>query len=100
MGRTVRPMDYERWLTNYWVGDRFIWQDDCKGPPLAIGDGLIMGTPEFPGAPRWRVVDVWASYDHHGHFDAGIHVFLRPVKDTTEDLPKQLAPDYFSDEDN
>ena len=41
------------------------------------------------------MVDVWFSYDKHGHFDDGTHVFLAPVA-VEDDLLKHLAPDHFT----
>ncbi len=35
------------------------------------------------------------SFDHHGRFPTGLHVFLEQVTDEADDLPKRLAPDYF-----
>jgi hypothetical protein len=59
--------------------------------PLSRGDGLL-----WTDGRRLRVVDRWISYDHHGRFGEGLHLFLEPVEEFGEDdrLGK-LAPDYF-----
>lgn len=66
-------------------------------PEVQIGQGIILEDPAHPETSRWRVVDIWHSYDKRGHFDIGAHVFLEPVVDHEDDLPKRLAPDYFID---
>ena len=83
------------WHVTFWRGKERL-DDPWSAPPtLRVGDGLIMGTPAYRHAPRWRVVDIWHSYDKHGHFDLGTHVFLELVSDTDDDVPLQLAPRYF-----
>lgn len=32
---------------------------------------------------RYRVVDVWFSFDGHGRFNEGLHVFLKRTDDDT-----------------
>lgn len=86
-------------MTTYWRGSEFVWQDEEDPAPLTIGAGVILGTPNYPGASRWRVVDIWLSYDRRGHFDAGRHVFLDLVSNTEDDYPKRLAPGYFVDDE-
>jgi hypothetical protein len=44
---------------------------------------------------RFRVVDSWFSFDKHGHFGIGLHVFLEEVSGQDDDLLLRLAPDYF-----
>jgi hypothetical protein len=56
--------------------------------PLTIGSGLIYR--------RFRVEDVWFSYDKHGQFAVGMHVFLTEVTGTDDDRPHKLAPGYFT----
>jgi hypothetical protein len=58
--------------------------------PVANGMGFV-----WAGTGRFRVVDVWTSYDHHGRFEEGQHVFLAPVR-ADDDRLKHLAPDYFT----
>jgi hypothetical protein len=73
----------------YYVHDVELRQDEGEPPPLTIGTGIIWTDGE-----RYRVVDVWVSYDHNGRFNDGVHVFLEAVEDT-DDRPLRLAPDYF-----
>jgi hypothetical protein len=63
--------------------------------PLRKGDGVYLGGTH----PRCRVVDVWLSYDHHGRFGEGLHVFLEPVEEfSDDDTLGKFAPDYFGQE--
>lgn len=65
--------------------------DDQSHPALpTIGDGLLA-----PGGTRYRVVDRWLSFDHHGRFNDGWHVFLGEAEGTDDRL-RLLAPDYFT----
>lgn len=58
---------------------------------LPNGTGFIWGD-----GMRYRVVDSWLSFDHRGHFDLGMHVFLERVEEGGADDPLgRLAPDYF-----
>lgn len=59
---------------------------------LHIGQGVI-----WHDGRRLRVVDSWYSFDHHGYFNDGLHIFLEEVTDDEDDLPKRMAPDYFKD---
>jgi hypothetical protein len=58
---------------------------------LHKGQGVI-----WSDGRRLRVVDSWFSFDKHGRFDIGLHVFLEEVTDEADDLPLRLARDYFS----
>ncbi|MFJ7137667.1 hypothetical protein [Streptomyces fungicidicus] len=51
---------------------------------LPVGAGVLLR------GDRYRVVDSWFSYDHHG-------VFLEPVAEEDDRL-RHLAPDYFRQE--
>lgn len=46
---------------------------------------------------RYRVVDSWFSYSHHGDFDNGLHISLEPVTEEDDRL-RHLAPNYFRQE--
>ena len=59
---------------------------------LVKGQGVI-----WPDGRRFRVEDSWFSFDHHGHFGTGLHVFLTEIRSRDDDLPKLLKPDYFPD---
>jgi hypothetical protein len=56
---------------------------------LPIGTGVVLGD-------RYRVVDSWMSFDHHGVFDDGLHIFLERVTEDDDRL-KRIAPSYFRD---
>lgn len=85
-------MSFPRWAVTYYIEDIEQRQDESNPPaPLALGTGVIWSDGE-----RYRVVDIWVSYDHHGHFNDGVHVFLEPVE-PDDDRPKRLAPHYFRD---
>jgi hypothetical protein len=81
---------FPRWPITYYDHDVVLHQDEGTPPPLAVGDGLI-----WADGRRYRVIDKWVSYDHHGHFDDGVHIFLEPVT-TDDDRPKRIAPTYFT----
>jgi hypothetical protein len=49
-------------------------------------------------AGGFEVVDSWFSFDHHGHFGDGLHIFLEEITDPSDDLLLRLAPDYFADQ--
>jgi len=65
------------------------WKDVQELPVLRRGDGIVM-----PGGRRFRVVDAWLSFDAHGRFHTGWHVFLAPVVDYDDRL-RHLAPSYY-----
>lgn len=77
--------------TTFYVGGSELPYQEESMLPVAIGDGLLHdGT-------RYRVIDRWISYDHHGRFGEGLHVFLEPVeKFGDDDRLGNLAPDYFT----
>ena len=68
--------------------DKEVWRYEDGLIQLATGTGIILG------GERYRVVDSWMSFDHHGRFDDGMHIFLEVAKDK-DNRVKQLAPDYF-----
>ncbi|MEU9032776.1 hypothetical protein AB0D46_35785 [Streptomyces sp. NPDC048383] len=55
---------------------------------LPVGTGVLLR------GDRYRVVDSWFSYDHHGVFNDGLHVFVELVTEEDDRL-RHLAPDYF-----
>lgn len=58
---------------------------------LSKGDGVLWGD-----GTRYRVADTWLSFDKHGRFDTGLHVFLDRIEEGGEDdTLGRLAPDYF-----
>jgi hypothetical protein len=79
----------------YWMGTEFVWKDESAPPHFSVGDGIILSNRGCPDRQRWRVLDIWVSYDSQGPFDVGTHVFLEPVSETADDLPRRLAPEYF-----
>ena len=87
--------DFRRWMVSYHDADthEFLWQDEDKPAPLKVGDGVLLPVAQYR---RFRVVDIWHSYDRHGHFDAGTHVFLVDVSGASEDRLQAMAPRYFS----
>ena len=58
---------------------------------LPVGTGVLLR------GGRYRVVDSWFSYDHHGVFDDGLHIFLEPVAEEDDRL-RRLAPGYFRED--
>lgn len=59
--------------------------------PLVRGQGVLWGDGK-----RYRVADSWLSFDRHGQFDIGMHVFLERVEEGSEDDTLGLArPSYF-----
>lgn len=87
----------EHWNVTFYLNDAPVWDlEDLRAPEFSVGDGLILPIDE--AYPRVRVVDVWHSWDRHGRFDTGTHVFCENVTNTPDDRPKALAPDYFRDD--
>lgn len=85
------PIDHLLPTTFHVEGEELSYQEDSM-LPLHIGDGLLWGDGR-----RFRVKDRWISYDHHGHFPEGLHIFLEPVEEFgADDRLAKLAPDYFS----
>jgi hypothetical protein len=67
---------------NWFVEDRGVYV-------LPIGSGVLGPRGDF-----YRVRDVWFSFDHHGYFGEGYHVFLEQVELDRD----KLSPDarrYF-----
>jgi hypothetical protein len=79
-------------MVTYRHGTEVIFQDEYKvaGGPPAVGAGILLSD-----GTRWRVVDVWLSYDKRGWYDIGWHAFVEPVE-ADDDRLHQLAPGYFS----
>lgn len=67
-----------------------VWRYDDGLIQLATGTGVLLG------GDRYRIVDSWMSFDHHGVFDDGLHVFVEPVE-PEDDRLKKLEPEYFRD---
>jgi hypothetical protein len=83
-------MDFLRWPAHYYIDDVFVRQDEEEPPPLSIGSGLVWSDGE-----RYRVVDIWFSYDKRGALDWGMHVYLELVDDD-DDRPRHLNPRYYT----
>ena len=69
-----------------------LWSGSAKPGvvSLAIGAGVVLNDGR-----RFRVADVWMSFDHHGRFSEGAHIFLEPAEEPN--TITRLAPDYFTD---
>ncbi|MFH8692626.1 hypothetical protein ACH4EC_37955 [Streptomyces anulatus] len=79
-----------RWPTYFHKSDSsdVLYQEDEGLLTLPVGAGvLVLGE-------CYRVVDTWFSYDHHGVFNLGWHVFLERATEEDNRL-QRLAPDYF-----
>lgn len=91
MSNDRRPPMADVLPTTFYVdGKEWPYQEDTF---LAInrGDGLLGSD-----GTRYRVADRWVSYDHHGRFGEGLHIFLERVEPFSEDdTLGRLAPDYF-----
>jgi hypothetical protein len=59
--------------------------------PIQIGQHILGGAGEF-----YEVVDVWFSFDHHGLFGDGQHVFMEPAE-LPRDKMSSRGQQYFSD---
>jgi hypothetical protein len=58
---------------------------------MSKGHGLLWGD-----GTRYRVADTWLSFDKHGRFDVGMHVFLERIAEGGEDdALYKAARDYF-----
>jgi hypothetical protein len=90
-----RPPIVNALPTTYYInGEMQSYQEETM-VPLRKGDGVFLGDD----SPCCRVVDVWLSYDHHGHFGEGLHVFLEPVESFSEDdTLGNAAPAYFRED--
>ncbi|GGO72444.1 hypothetical protein [Nocardioides deserti] len=88
-------VDYVRWMVSYYdaATNEYLWQDEEVPPRLAVGDGVLLPIADYR---RFRVEDVWHSYDSHGDLDRGTHVFLRDVSNSEEDRAKQKNPGYYT----
>ena len=80
--------------TNFYIDGELVDQYDEGLLVLPRGTGVI-----WHDGRRLRVADAWFSYDKHGRFDFGFHVFLEEIRDSRDDLPKRLEPDYFGQVD-
>jgi hypothetical protein len=56
---------------------------------LPTGTGILGNHGDM-----YRVVDSWLSFDHHGRYGEGMHIFMEPDEDEHNTL-RQVAPDYF-----
>lgn len=57
----------------------------------SIGDGWL-----WDDGTRYRVVDLWHSFEHHGRLNDGPHVFLESVEPgSEEDRPHRIDPGYY-----
>jgi hypothetical protein len=87
---TKLPYAYT-WPTVFYVGRDELHREDGL-IFLRPGDGYI----DVRDGNRYRVVDTWFSFDHRGAFDLGLHVFLQPVDEGSEDdRLGRLDPQYF-----
>ena len=86
-----RPAMADVLPTTFYVGGKELPHQEETFLPVSIGDGIL----DSDGT-RYRVTDKWISYDHHGHFGEGLHVFLERVEPYSDgDTLGNLAPDYF-----
>lgn len=79
-------------MNYFYLNGKLILESEMLGENFRKGMGVIWSESE-----RYRVVDTWFSIDHHGQMDDGLHIFMEPVWDRGDDLPKKLLPDYFED---
>jgi hypothetical protein len=86
-----RPPMADVFPTTFYVdGKEWPYQEESF-LAISIGDGLLNND-----GTRYRVKDKWISYDHHGRFPEGLHVFLERVEPfSDDDTLGNLAPDYF-----
>jgi len=85
-------MTPNHWPVTYFEGNQELWRNEESSVEVAIGEGVIL---PLPGVKRYRVVDIWHSYDNHGHVDIGTNVYLEEISGTDDDLPQELHPTYF-----
>jgi hypothetical protein len=84
------PISIAFTTTFYLDGEMTEYQEETM-MPLNIGDGFL-----WSDGTRYRVVDRWLSFDHHGHFNESLHVFLESVEPFSEDdRLGNAAPEYF-----
>lgn len=77
--------------TWFYEGEKEVHCEESGLLPLVKGQGVLWGD-----GTRYRVVDSWLSFDHHGHFGLGMHVFLERVEpESDDDTLGRLAPNYF-----
>ncbi|MEU8740641.1 hypothetical protein [Streptomyces halstedii] len=83
-----------RWSTYFHEANStdVLYQQEEGVLVLPVGAGVLLGNGN-----RYRVVDSWFSYDKHGIFDLGLHVFVVPAAGGDDRLG-QLAPDYFRED--
>lgn len=62
--------------------------------PIQVGQHILGPRGDF-----YKVVDVWFSFDHHGLFGDGQHVFMEPAE-LPRDQMTVRGRDYFSDRDD
>lgn len=82
-----------RWSTYFHKADSadVLYQQEEGLLNLPVGSGvLVLGD-------CYRVVDSWFSYDHHGVFALGQHVFLEEATEENNRL-KHIAPAYFRED--
>lgn len=58
---------------------------------------LPVGTGTVVLGKCYRVVDTWFSYDHHGIFNLGWHIFLEPATKEDNRL-RSIEPEYFRED--
>lgn len=79
--------EIERLPTSFHVGAKEWFQ--AEGIlHLPNGTGVLGNNGDM-----YRVVDSWLSFDHHGRYGEGMHIFIEPAEEPNTLL--DLAPDYF-----
>lgn len=86
-------MDTYLFSTSFYDGDTEIpFHQETGMLFLSKGEGVL-----WADGTRYRVGDVWLSFDKHGRFDVGFHVFLERVEEgDADDRLQRIAPNYFS----
>jgi hypothetical protein len=82
------PPGFYNLPTWFYLDGKQIWGEIDGVMWLHRGDGVVDGD-----GTRYRLADVWWSFDHHGPFDDGMHIMLEPAE--ADDPLGQMAPDYF-----